>query len=111
MSHAIGTTLNAPAAQPLRFERRSAPRQSLSGRAAAIRLSCDHFGRLHHLDLLDWSPGGLSATSEHAIEPGTTLSIGFALPGPPAARGTVTRCTPCGRGYVLGVRFERRRAA
>jgi hypothetical protein len=91
----------------LRFERRAAGREALEGRAAGIRLSGEHFGRLHRLELRDWSPCGVGAVCESPIEPGTMLSLGFAGMSLRATRGTVRRCTPCGCGYLVGIEFQR----
>lgn len=90
---------------PLPFDRRHEPRRPAQGLATVFRLDGLHFGRMHDVSLRDASAGGIAATCPAPIEPGTTVSIGFAQSGRLARRGTVVRCTPCGDGYALGVRF------
>ncbi|MHC5026267.1 MAG: PilZ domain-containing protein [Planctomycetota bacterium] len=96
---------------PLRFERRCAPREPADGHVLAQQADGEHFGRTHFLELRDVSPGGLGATSEVAIEPGTLVTVSFADAGRPVRRGVVRRCVPCGRGYEVAVEFQLRRAA
>lgn len=96
---------------PYRFDRRSSERHPVDGAATALRIAGEHFGRIHDLALIDYSHGGMAATSSEPIEPGALISIGFQPDGLTARRGTVLRCFPCGDGYHLAVRFEQRLAA
>jgi hypothetical protein len=98
-------------AGPYRFERRRADRWPASGTASAFCLSGDVFGRIHDLQINDYSHDGLGAVSEHWIAPGSEMSIGFAAPGRLARRGRVLRCEPCGNGYRVAVQFQARLAA
>ncbi len=99
----------APA--PLRFERRSEDRWPLSGVAEAHRLGGDRFGEAAVLRLLDCSDECLGATCDEPLEPGTAVSVAFRAPGQPVRPGVVVRCLPCGAGYRVAVRWERRLAA
>ena len=96
---------------PLTFDRRQSDRWSIEGAATAIRLAGAEFGIIHELRSLDYSHGGMGATSDTVIEPGTVVSVGFQRPGLIAQRGVVLRCLPCGDGYRLAIRFEGRLAA
>jgi hypothetical protein len=95
-----------PAPAPLKFERRTTDRHVVDGMATAFSLTGDRFGDLHDLLLLDYGGGGLGAVSDRPIEPGTTVSLGFADPTWLARRGVVKRCVPCGEGYQLGIQFQ-----
>jgi hypothetical protein len=97
--------------RPLRFERRNIDRWPLEGAATAFRLSGEHFGTMHELHVLDYSPDGLGAICDATIPPGTVVSVGFQAPGHYAKRGTVLRCAPCGQGYRVAIQFEPRLAA
>ncbi len=114
MSHVA--TQSAPAdhqddSAPLRFERRATDRWPMRTTATAFRVGGDEFGRIHELNVQDFSHGGMGAISHSVIEPGTAVSIGFAEPGQIAKRGVVLRCTPCGNGYRVAIEFEARLAA
>ncbi len=96
---------------PYRFDRRQADRWPLDGVATAFEVAGDRFGRTHTMRMCDYSCSGMAAVSDTAITPGTTVSLGFQTPGYQARHGVVSRCLPCGDGYCVAVRFERRRAA
>ena len=99
----------APA--PLRFERRSEDRWPLTGVAEAHRLGGDRFGQVAVLRLVDCSEECLGATCDEPLEPGAVVSLAFRTPGRPVRNGVVVRCLPCGEGYRVAVRFDRRLAA
>jgi len=69
------------------------------------------FGQIVDLKLLDYSHYGLGALGDDPLEPGAVISVGFQQPGQMARRGVVVRCSPCGKGYRIAVRFEHRLAA
>lgn len=96
---------------PLRFERRRFERLPFSGMATATRLAGERFHQRHDLTLLDYSPQGLGAVSSTVLERGTMVVVGFRWPGCPDRRGLVLRCSPCGNGYRVAIRFELRVAA
>ena len=96
---------------PLPFERRRHERRPMQGAARAVLLDSEHFGQMRQLALLDYSAGGVGAISSAPIHPGITVSIGFTSHGFPAERGTVVKCTPCGAGYRVAIRFDLRMAA
>lgn len=96
---------------PLRLERRQVDRWPMQGIATGFCISGEAFGQMHDLRMLDFSDRGLGAISDQPIDPGTTLSIGFQSPGYCAKCGVVQRCTPCGEGYRVAIRFEWRMAA
>jgi hypothetical protein len=98
-------------AGPLKFDRRSSDRWLVQCAATAFRLSGEGFGRLHELHVTDMTHDGMGAISDTVVEPGSTVTVGFENPGYLARRGTVVRCVPCGHGYRVAVRFERRLAA
>ena len=98
-------------AASLAFERRRSPRNTICGVATVMRVAGDDFGQMHELTMLDFSVEGMGGTSDTAIEPGAIVSVGFEAPGYPARRGEVSRCTPCGNGYRVAVRFQQRLAA
>lgn len=98
-------------AGPLRFERRASDRWSVQCAATAFRLSGDGFGRFHEMRVTDMGHDGMGAISETAVEPGSIVALGFQNPSYLARRGTVVRCVPCGQGYRVALRFERRLAA
>ena len=101
----------APAPAPLRFERRSEDRWPLTGVAEAHRLGGDRFGQVAVLRLVDCSEECLGATCDEPLEPGAVVSLAFRTPGRPVRNGVVVRCLPCGEGYRVAVRFDRRLAA
>jgi hypothetical protein len=96
---------------PFKFERRHSERWQMDTLATAFRVTGDSFGMMHDMQVLDYSHGGMSCTSEDWIEPGTEISIGFQQPGIIARRGIVRRCEPNGDGYRLAVQFLLRQAA
>lgn len=99
------------APEPLRFERRNGSRWPLEGEATAFCLAPESFGQIHELHLMDGSDHGIGAQCDTAIPPGTVVSLGFSIHGFTARQGTVVRCLPCGDGYRVAVRFQRRMAA
>jgi hypothetical protein len=94
-----------------RFERRRADRWPVRGVAIAHLTSGQRFGERCTLRLHDESADGLGATCDHAVPPGTPVTLGFTDPGQPILNGVVVRCLPCGDGYRMAVRFEMRLAA
>ncbi len=104
-------TLDEAAAAPLRFERRAVDRWPLAGAATACRLGGERFGDTTALKMRDYSEEGLGAICRSPIEPGAIISVAFRAPGQPARQGVVLRCLPCGEGYHVAIRFERRWAA
>ena len=88
------------------FERRWSPRWPVDGQATVLRVAGERFGETHELTLLNLSGGGLGARCDMPIEPGATVSVGFAQRDQLARRGTVTRCVPCGNGYEVAIQFE-----
>jgi hypothetical protein len=98
-------------AGPLKFDRRCGDRWPVQCAATAFRLSGEGFGRLHELCVTDMAHEAMGAISDTAVEPGSTVTVGFENPGYLARRGTVVRCVPCGNGYRVAVRFDRRLAA
>ena len=96
---------------PLPFERRRHDRRPMQGAARAVLLDSEHFGQMRQLALLDYSEGGVGAISSAPINPGSSISLGFTSHGYPAERGTVVKCTPCGAGYRVAIRFDLRMAA
>jgi hypothetical protein len=96
---------------PMKFEQRQCDRWPADFAATAFELGGNSFGHMHQIRVVDYSDGGLGAISDTPIAPGSIISIGFASPGMSAKRGTVLRCTPCGNGYRLSIRFEERLAA
>ena len=99
---------------PIPFDRRRIPRETVGSggvRATAFELGGESFGRMHDLELIDHGAEGLGAFSETPISPGANISLGFDQPWMLARRGEVMWCAPCGRGYRVGVRIERRLAA
>jgi RNase P subunit RPR2 len=96
---------------PLRFDRRGCDRWPERGVAVAFVSAGARFGQRYAMRLVDASAEGIGAQCDRALEPGTVVTIGFAAPAWPLRSGTVLRCTPCGDGYRLAIRFERRAAA
>lgn len=96
---------------PLRFDRRTGDRWPVQCEATAFRLSGEGFGRFHELRVTDMAHQGMGAICQTPVEPGSLVTVGFENPGYLARRGTVVRCTPCGQGYRVAVRFEQRLAA
>ncbi len=104
-------TLDEAATAPLRFERRTCDRWPLAGVATVCRLGGERFGETTALKMLDYSEEGLGAICQSPIEPGAIISVAFRAPGQPSRQGVVLRCLPCGEGYHVAIRFERRWAA
>lgn len=88
-----------------KFERRSSPRHEVEGVATAFCLDGERFGDVHDLTLVDYGAGGIAALCDRPLDPGTSISLGFADQRRLARRGVVKRCQPCGAGYRIGVQF------
>jgi len=98
--------------RPIPFDRRRIERHSCGGgRATAFELGGETFGKMHDLELIDHGAEGIGAFSQTPISPGTIVSLGFDQPWLLARRGEVVWCTPCGRGYRVGLRLQMRLAA
>jgi hypothetical protein len=95
-----------PSSAALPFERRSAPRWESHTQVTALELSGERFGQIHELAVDNASHGGLAATSPIAIQPGTSVTLGFSQPGQLARQGVIRRCDPCGEGYRVAIQLQ-----
>lgn len=102
----LGTRARQPGRQI--HERRRSDRWCVESAATGFCLEHARFGEIFEMTTVDYSPGGISATSDAPIEPGTTLAVGFESRSCPAARGTVVRCEREPSGYRVAVRFDDR---
>lgn len=92
-------------------ERREFDRWNVEGVATVFCIAGERFGEMYELHMLDCSNEGMGATCDHAIPPGTLVSIGFQKPGILARRGEVVNARPCGQGYRIAIRFDSLAAA
>lgn len=95
---------------PLRIERRAEGREPAFGTLAATYSGGGRHG-ITHLELVDRSPSGLGALARAPIDPGMIVTIRPEGSSCPWLSGRVTRCTPEGEGYRIGLAFSRRSAA
>ena len=93
------------------MNRRTRNRWPQDGSATAFCLAGNRFGELHELRMFDYGEGGVGTFSQHTIEPGTVVSLGFQTSDILAQRGVAVACTPHGEGYRVAFRFEGRFAA
>ncbi len=94
----------------LRIERRAETRESAFGTLAATYSGDGRHG-ITQLELVDRSPSGLGALTQAPIEPGMIVTICPEGSTRPSLSGRVTRCTPAGEGFKIGLVFTRRSAA
>ena len=94
----------------LRIERRTQVRESAFGTLAATYSGEGRHG-ITHLQLVDRSASGLGAITRTQIDPGMIVTICPEGSTIPWLSGRVTRCTPDGESYRIGLVFDRRSAA
>lgn len=112
-----GLRLTATEQDVLPFERRGETRRSLGGHVTAVRPGSMPDGtlqRIHSLQLLNMSDGGLGAIVQEPVDVGSRIAVFFPPHGPERGfdlYGRVVRCERKTQGFEVGVRFEHRAAA
>jgi len=101
----------------LRFEQRRHTRHAVTLRATAVIRPADpdaSLNKIRSLALMNMSDGGLGATCQDAIEPGSQITVFIPPHGPERGHdvfGRVIRCDRRDYGFEIGVTFDRQLAA
>lgn len=75
--------------------------------AVPLKYQCQQPTDSNPTEMLDISQGGLSFTTEEAMEPGQVVKVSIEIGDPPfEAKGEVVWCHPQDDHFVTGLRFD-----